>query len=140
MQFAIGNGIEALKGLLKEICNYKAEAASRINCTANEMATRGSEREEERECSKQQARDGNVEICAQASRFQAIYVICWLGSSTCIPYREESLMLLRKYRRCELFRQITCISSVRIRINIIHFISKTINLDLYNIYANININ
>lgn len=49
MQFAIGNGIEALKGLLKEICNYKAEAASRINCTANEMATEGvKERESER--------------------------------------------------------------------------------------------
>lgn len=47
MQFAIGNGIEALKGLLKEICNYKAEAASRINCTANEMAIGGSERERE---------------------------------------------------------------------------------------------
>lgn len=48
MQFAIGNGIEALKGLLKEICNYKAEAASRINCTANEMATEGvTERESE---------------------------------------------------------------------------------------------
>lgn len=50
MKFAIGNGIEALKGLLKEICNYKAETASRINCTANEMATEGvKEREWESE-------------------------------------------------------------------------------------------
>lgn len=48
MQFAIGNGIEALKGLLKEICNYKAEAATRINCTANEMAREG-EQEKDRE-------------------------------------------------------------------------------------------
>lgn len=67
MQFAIGNGIEALKGLLKEICNYKAEAASRINCTANAMV-----RDEERERESEQNSRREMEMLRFARKLHVL--------------------------------------------------------------------